>query len=69
MEKVDTHAGWNTPIPDEDWSSGQLGMCQAFVADLQAGRPALADGSLGVAVMQVLAAAYRAAREGRTVEL
>ena len=69
MEKVDTQAGWNTPIPDEDWSSGQLGMCQAFVADLQAGRAALADGALGVAVMQVLAAAYRAAREGRTVEL
>ena len=69
MEKADTHAGWNTPIPDEDWSSGQLGMCQAFVADLQAQRPPLAGGALGVAVMQVLAAAYRSARAGSTVEL
>ena len=62
-------SGWNTPIPDEDWSSGQLGMCQAFVADLQAERAPLAGGSLGVAVMQVLAAAYRSARAGSTVEL
>jgi predicted dehydrogenase len=69
MEKVDTHAGWNTPIPDEDWSSGQLGMCQAFVADLQLGRTPLAGGQLGVEVMRVLAAAYRAARTERTVHL
>ena len=69
MEKADTHAGWNTPIPDEDWSSGQLGMCQAFVADLQAQRAPLAGGALGVAVMQVLAAAYRSARTGSMVEL
>jgi predicted dehydrogenase len=67
MEKVDTHAGWNTPIPDEDWSSGQLGMCQAFVADLQQGRTPLAGGQLGVEVMRTLSAAYESARQGRTV--
>lgn len=67
MEKAGTHAGWNTPIPDEDWSSGQLGMCQAFVADLQAGRAPLADGRLGTEVMRVLAAAYASARSGRRV--
>ncbi|MCH2102088.1 MAG: Gfo/Idh/MocA family oxidoreductase [Planctomycetes bacterium] len=69
MEKVDTHAGWNTPIPDEDWSSGQLGMCQAFVADLQSDRKPLADGSLGVEVMRVLAAAYQSARSGNIMEI
>lgn len=69
MEKADTHAGWNTPIPDEDWSSGQLPMCQAFVADLQAQRAPLADGGLGVETMRVLAAAYQSAREGRRVTL
>lgn len=69
MEKVDTHAGWNTPIPDEDWSSGQLGMCQAFVADLQKQRTPLANGTLGVEVMRVLAAAYESALSGRLVAL
>ena len=69
MEKAGSHAGWNTPIPDEDWSSGQLGMCQAFVLDLQRGRRPLAGGNLGVEVMRVLSASYESAREGRTVEL
>ncbi len=69
MEKADTHAGWNTPIPDEDWSSGHFGMCQAFVSDLLEKRPSLSTGALGVSVMQVLAAAYQSARERRSVDL
>jgi len=69
MEKVDTHAGWNTPIPDEDWSSGQLGMCQAFVADLRANRAPLSTGELGREVMRVLEAAYRSARSGQRIML
>jgi predicted dehydrogenase len=69
MEKASTQAGWNTPIPDEDWSSGQLGMCQAFVADLREGREPLSQGGLGVEVMRVLGAAYLSAREGRCIEL
>lgn len=69
MEKVDTHAGWNTPIPDEDWSSGQLGMCQAFVADLQRGQAPLSTGELGLEVMRTLEAAYRSARSGQRIML
>lgn len=69
MEKASTDAGWNTPIPDEDWSSGQLGMCQEFATDLREGRAPQSDGWLGVEVMRVLSAAYRSARDGRRVEI
>ena len=69
MEKIDSGAGWTTPMPDEDWTSGQLGMCQAFAADLVAGRRAESDGTLGLEVVRVIYAAYHSAASGRRVEL
>jgi len=69
MEKVDSGAGWSTPIPDEDWSSGQQAMCSAFVAAAARGRPAAADGRLGLDVVRVLYSAYVSAAEGARVEL
>ena len=69
MEKVDSGAGWTTPMPDEDWTSGQLLMCRAFAAALLSGEPAESDGELGLEVVRVLYAAYVAAAEGRRVEL
>lgn len=69
MEKTSTTAGWSTPIPNEDWSSGQLAMCQEFVAAVAEDRPARADGRLGLAVIRVVYAAYVAAATGRRVEL
>ena len=68
MEKIDSGAGWTTPMPDEDWTSGQLGMCQAFAAALLNGEPAESDGALGLEVVRVLYAAYVAAAEGRRVD-
>ena len=68
MEKIDSGAGWSTPMPDEDWTSGQLGMCQAFAAALLNGEPAESDGELGLEVVRVLYAAYVAAAEGRRVD-
>ncbi len=68
MEKIDSGAGWTTPMPDEDWTSGQLGMCQAFAAALLNGEPAESDGELGLEVVRVLYAAYVAAAEGRRVD-
>ena len=66
MEKVGSGAGWTTPMPDEDWTSGQLGMCQAFAAALAlGGEPAESDGEFGLEVVRVLYAAYVAAAEGR----
>jgi predicted dehydrogenase len=65
MEKVSTSAGWSTPIPDEDWSSGHLAMCQDFVAAVAEDRPAKADGPLGLEVIRLLYTAYVAASTGQ----
>lgn len=69
MEKVDGDAGWSTPLPDEDWSSGQQGLVQACAEAVAGGRPAACDGWLGLEVTRVLAAAYVAAAEGGSVRL
>ena len=69
MEKIDSGAGWTTPMPDEDWTSGQLGMCQAFAANLLGGETAESDGELGLEVVRVLYGAYVAAAEGRRFPL
>lgn len=69
QEKIDSGAGWTTPLPDEDWSSGQLAMCQAFADAVRSGAPAEADGALGRDVTRVVYAAYLSAAEGRRVSL
>jgi predicted dehydrogenase len=69
MEKVETKAGWSTPIPDEDWSSGHLAMCQDFISAVAEQRPAKADGRLGQSVTRVVYAAYCAATRGQRIEL
>ena len=69
MEKTSTKAGWNSALPDEDWSSGQLGMIEAFAAAALEGRAEAADGELGLDVTRVLYAAYRSAAAGRRIEL
>lgn len=69
MEKAGTQAGWNTPMPAEDHSSGQVAMVEDFVDAVAAGRPALAGGELGRDVIRVAYAAYLAAEEGRRVLL
>lgn len=69
MEKVETQAGWSTPIPDEDWSSGQLGMCRDFVCSVQDGRPARSTGKVGADVIRVVYGAYCSAIEGQRVSI
>jgi len=69
QEKLETKAGWTTPMPDEDWTSGHLAMCQDFVEAVAEGRPAKSDGVLGLEVTRVIYAAYCAAAEGRRVEI
>ena len=69
MEKVDTKAGWSTPLPDEAWSSGHLAMCADFVDAVAEDREALSTGELGLEVTRVIYAAYLAAAEGRRVVL
>lgn len=67
QEKLDGSAGWSTPMPNEDWTSGQLPMCEAFATDLAQGRPAKSNGALGVDVTRVVYGAYLSAAEGRRV--
>jgi predicted dehydrogenase len=69
MEKLDTGAGWSTPMPDEDWTSGHLSMCQSVADSARAGTPAAGDADLGVAVTSLVYAAYQSAAEGRRVAL
>jgi len=69
MEKISGQAGWTTPIPDEDWSSGQQAMLQSVADALGSGAKPEADGELGVETVRVLYAAYQSAAEGRRIEL
>lgn len=69
MEKTHGSAGWSTPMPDEDWTSGHQAMCEDFLSSLAEDRPPIAEGELGVEVVRVVYAAYVAASEGRRVRL
>ena len=69
MEKVDGQAGWSTPIPDEDWSSGQQGLVQSVADALRTNAAPTCDGALGAEVVRVVYAAYVSAAEGRRVLL
>jgi predicted dehydrogenase len=69
MEKRDGQAGWSTPLPDEDESSGHQGMIQAFAEAAVRGEGPVSDGTLGLAVTEVLSAAYLSAELGRPVAL
>lgn len=69
MEKLSGTDGWSTPLPNEDWSSGQLAMCQDFASAAAEDRPAKSDGRLGLEVIKVVYAAYLAAETGRRVEI
>lgn len=68
MEKLETRAGWSTPMPDEDWTSGHLLMCQSFVECVAEDRTPVADGQLGLEVVRAVYGAYLSAQEGRRVE-
>jgi predicted dehydrogenase len=69
MEKVDGQAGWSTPIPDEDWSSGQQGLVQSVADALRTQSPPSCDGALGREVLRVVYSAYLSAAEGRRIAL
>ncbi len=69
MEKVAGQAGWSTPIPDEDVSSGQQGLVQAVADELRGGAVAAGDGALGLEVVRVVYSAYVSAAEGRRVAI
>jgi predicted dehydrogenase len=69
MEKVDSGAGWSTPMPDEDWTSGHLAMCEEFVGAVAEHRPIGSEAALGVDVIRTIYSAYRSAATGRREQL
>lgn len=69
QEKLDTHAGWSTPMPDEDTSSGQQAMIQHFAQTLMAPTASPRVDELGREVVRVVYSAYRSAREGKRIAL
>jgi predicted dehydrogenase len=68
-EKLETHAGWSQPSPDEDWMQGYPQEMQDFAEAVVYDRPPRADACLGRDVVVVVYGAYIAAEEGRRVDL
>jgi predicted dehydrogenase len=68
-EKLETHAGWSSPAPDEDWMQGYPQEMQDFAAAIVSGRAPRSDARLGRDVVVVIYAAYVAAAEGRRVDV
>ncbi|MCA8973179.1 MAG: Gfo/Idh/MocA family oxidoreductase [Planctomycetes bacterium] len=69
MEKLAGQAGWSTPMPDEDWSSGHQGLVQNAADHLVRGERSDVDGELGLEVVRLVYAAYVSAAEGRRVTI
>ena len=69
LEKLDTGAGWSRPMPDADWTSGHLPMCQAVTDAIASGADLPGDADLGIDVTSLVYAAYLSAAEGRRVEM
>ncbi len=68
-EKLETHAGWSFPSPDEDWMQGYPQEAQDFAESIVHGRTPRSDVTLGRDVLVVIYAAYVAASEGRRVDV
>jgi predicted dehydrogenase len=69
VEKLETKAGWSTPQPDEDWTSGYPQEIQDFVEAVADKREPLSGGALARDVTAVIYGAYLSAAEGRRVDL
>ena len=69
MEKLAGQSGWSTPMPDEEWSSGQQGLVQSVADHLASGDRSDVDGELGLEVVRIIYAAYHSAAEGRRVAI
>jgi len=69
VEKLETKAGWSSPQPDEDWTSGYPQEIQDFMEAVALGREPLSGGALARDVTAVIYGAYLSAAEGRRVDL
>jgi hypothetical protein len=56
-------------LPDEDWTSGHLSMCESFVSAVANNTPPTSDGQLGADVVRVVYSAYCSAASGKRIDL
>jgi predicted dehydrogenase len=68
-EKVDRKTGWQFISIDEEWTRGYVQEIQDFMECAANGRQPRADLELACETTKILYAGYRAAEEGRRVEL
>ena len=68
-EKLETHAGWSQPSPDEEWMQGYPAEMQAFADAIVHGDALASDAALARDVLVVVYGAYVAASQGRRVDL
>ena len=68
-EKVETHAGWQSASPDEDWMNGFPAEFQDFCEAVVEERPPISDGRLGRDVVELCYGGYVSARTGREFTL
>ncbi len=64
-EKVETHSGWQSASPDEDWMNGFPAEFQDFCQAVVDRRPPISDGRLGRDVIQLCYGGYVSAVTGR----
>ena len=69
VEKIETKAGWTTPQPDEEWTTGYPQEIQDFVEAVVTGREPLSGGPLARDVTAVIYGAYLSAASGRRIDL
>jgi predicted dehydrogenase len=65
VEKIETKAGWSSPQPDEEWTSGYPQEIQDFVDSVAFDREPLSGGSLARDVTAVIYGAYLSSSQGR----
>ena len=68
-EKAGATTGWTYPIFEEAFNQGYPQELTHFVDCVRTGGKPVSDGEYGKAVLEVIHAAYRSAKEGRKVEL
>ena len=69
VEKIETKAGWSSPQPDEEWTSGYPQEIQDFVDSVAFDREPLSGGPLARDVTAVIYGAYLSSSQGRRVNL
>lgn len=68
-EKVETHSGWQSASPDEDWMNGFPDETRDFCHAVAEDRPPISGGQLGRDVVQLCYGGYVAAKTGKEFRL